>query len=118
MALPAPCCLPVACQTDDAKRPQFRITSDEKFDAAAVPPYSGNHEAIYGYIDRHVPEHVAHLQRWIQQPSVSAQDYGLQEMAVMLRDDLRTLGFKEAELVPTGGHPGVWDITMQMPRKG
>jgi acetylornithine deacetylase/succinyl-diaminopimelate desuccinylase-like protein len=26
----------------------------------------------------------------------------------MLRDDLRGLGFQEAELVPTDGHPGVW----------
>jgi len=29
-------------------------------------------------------------------------------MAEMLRDDLRTIGFQEAELVATGGHPGVW----------
>ena len=26
----------------------------------------------------------------------------------LVRDDLRALGFKEAELVPTDGHPGVW----------
>ena len=26
----------------------------------------------------------------------------------MLRDDLLDLGFQEAELVPSDGHPGVW----------
>ena len=29
-------------------------------------------------------------------------------MAALLRDDLLELGFVEAELVPTDGHPGVW----------
>jgi acetylornithine deacetylase/succinyl-diaminopimelate desuccinylase-like protein len=29
-------------------------------------------------------------------------------MAAMVRDDLRKMGFKEAEVVPTSGHPGVW----------
>jgi hypothetical protein len=29
-------------------------------------------------------------------------------MSEMVRKDLLALGFKEAELVPTGGHPGVW----------
>jgi acetylornithine deacetylase/succinyl-diaminopimelate desuccinylase-like protein len=29
-------------------------------------------------------------------------------MATLLRDDLRALGFQEAELVETAGHPGVW----------
>jgi acetylornithine deacetylase/succinyl-diaminopimelate desuccinylase-like protein len=29
-------------------------------------------------------------------------------MAEMLRGDLESMGFEEAELVPTDGHPGVW----------
>jgi acetylornithine deacetylase/succinyl-diaminopimelate desuccinylase-like protein len=29
-------------------------------------------------------------------------------MAALLRDDLKALGFKEAEVVPSSGHPGVW----------
>ena len=46
--------------------------------------------------------------RWVRQRSISAQNDGVLEMAEMLRDDLRALGFKEAELVPTSGHPGVF----------
>jgi acetylornithine deacetylase/succinyl-diaminopimelate desuccinylase-like protein len=39
---------------------------------------------------------------------VSAENRGIAEMAAMLRDDLRKIGFEEAELVETAGHPGVW----------
>jgi acetylornithine deacetylase/succinyl-diaminopimelate desuccinylase-like protein len=89
-------------------RPQFEITANETFDAASVPAYGGNHEAVYGYIDGHLEEHLENIQRWLRQPSISAQNVGVQEMAEMLRDDMKSLGFKEAELVSTSGHPGVW----------
>ncbi len=87
---------------------RFRFTTQEKFDAAAIPPYAGDHAAIYDYIDKHQNEHVAQLQRWLRQPSVSAQNIGIREMAELVRSDLKGVGFKEAELVPTDGHPGVW----------
>ncbi len=86
----------------------FEITTDEAFNAGSVPAYTGNHAAIYRYIDEHVDDHLANMQRWLRQPSVSAQNIGIQEMAMMLRDDLKALGFQESELVPTSGHPGVW----------
>ena len=63
---------------------------------------------MYRHIDTHLKEHLAHLQRWVRQPSVSAQNRGIAEMANLLADDLRTLGFKEAAVVPTAGHPGVF----------
>ena len=86
----------------------FEITTDEVFNAGSVPAYTGSHPAIYRYIDEHVDDHLANMQRWLRQPSVSAQNIGIQEMAMMLRDDLKALGFQESELVPTSGHPGVW----------
>ena len=89
-------------------RPRFRITTEAKFDASSVPAYSGNHARVYRYIDQHLDEHLRNIQRWLRQPSVSAQSIGIEEMATLLRDDMSALGFKEAELVPTGGHPGVW----------
>jgi acetylornithine deacetylase/succinyl-diaminopimelate desuccinylase-like protein len=46
----------------------------------------------------------------VRQPSISAENRGIREMATLLRDDLRQLGFQEAELVPTSGHPGVWGL--------
>jgi acetylornithine deacetylase/succinyl-diaminopimelate desuccinylase-like protein len=91
-----------------AGRPEFRLDVTEGFAADTIPPYRGEHAAVYRHIDSNLDAHVANIQRWIRQPSVSAQDDGIREMADMLRDDLAALGFQEAELVPTDGHPGVW----------
>jgi acetylornithine deacetylase/succinyl-diaminopimelate desuccinylase-like protein len=86
----------------------FRFATDEKYDPASVPVYAGQHEAVYRHIDANLDRHLAELQRWLRQPSVSAQNVGVREMAGMLRADLAALGFHEAEVVETDGHPGVW----------
>ncbi len=91
-------------------RPSERAVfeTDEAFDAREIPAYAGSHDAVYAHIDANLDRHIAELQRWIRQPSVSAQNDGIDDMAALLRDDLKALGFQEAELVPTSGHPGVW----------
>ena len=88
--------------------PTYTFTTDAQYDASRVAPYRGTHDAIYRHIDANLPAHLANIQRWLRQPSISAQSVGITEMATMLRDDLRALGFQEAEIVPTSGHPGVW----------
>lgn len=95
-------------QAPAPQRPRYRLTIDETFDPRAVRAYAGHHERIYAHIDAHADAHVGHLQRWLRQRSISAQNDGVIEMARLVRDDLRELGFREAELVPTSGHPGVW----------
>ncbi len=90
------------------QRPHFEITSDEIFDAGSIPAYAGSHDEIYADIDRNLERHLANLQRWVRQPSISAQNNGITEMVGMFRDDLLAIGFAEAELVPTDGHPGVF----------
>jgi acetylornithine deacetylase/succinyl-diaminopimelate desuccinylase-like protein len=94
--------------TDQPPSQRFGFETDEAFDAASIPAYTGDHADVYAHIDANLDDHVAQIQRWIRQPSISAQNVGIQEMATLLRDDLRALGFQEAELVPTSGHPGVW----------
>lgn len=86
----------------------FRFQTDEAFDASSITPYAGDHEAVYAYIDAHLESHLEAIQRWLRQPSISAQNVGIQEMAEMLRGDLEALGFAETALVPSDGHPGVW----------
>lgn len=90
------------------QRPEFRFTTDRAFDVAAVPLYPGDHAAIYAWIDENLDRHLKNLQRWVRQRSISAQNDGIAGMAEMLRADLKALGFQEAELAPTSGHPGVW----------
>jgi len=102
------CQPPAATEAVAPQRPSFELTTDAAYDFSAVEPYAGNHQAVYDYIDAHEFDHVAAIQRWLRQPSISAQNDGVLEMAEMLRSDLESMGFEEAELVPTDGHPGVW----------
>jgi len=92
----------------DAAGPGFEFTTEESFDAQSLGSYQGNHEDIYKYIDQNLDDHLIQLQRWVRQPSISAQSVGIVEMAELVKGDLVELGFKEASLVPSSGHPGVW----------
>jgi len=91
-----------------ARPPEVRFTTDEAFSAASIPAYAGSHDEVYRHIDANIAEHLAQLQRWVRQQSVSAQNRGIAEMAELLAGDLRGMGFKEVALVPTKGHPGVF----------
>lgn len=108
LALGTACTVTESPPVAAGSRPRPQITTPETFDSKSIPAYAGSHEAAYAYIDRNIRAHVENLRRWVRQPSISAQDNGIQQMAELVRDDLKALGFKEAELVPTGGHPGVW----------
>lgn len=92
----------------DSARPSFSIDMSYPYDYSSIAPYEGQHPAIYRHIDENLAAHVGNLQRWLRQPSISAQSVGIDAMANMLVDDFRSMGFKEVELVPTDGHPGVW----------
>ena len=103
-------CQPVPDSSDKSAvaRPVFELATSDSYDLASIAPYAVDHAEIYDYIDANLPDHLAAIQRWLRQPSISAQNVGVQEMAEMLRDDLTELGFNDATLVPTDGHPGVW----------
>jgi acetylornithine deacetylase/succinyl-diaminopimelate desuccinylase-like protein len=98
----------ISAHGQDARPSAPRFTTEAAFDAAGIPAYAGRHEDVYRHIDANLDDHIAQLQRWVRQPSVSAQKRGITEMANLLAGDLRTLGFKEVEIVPTAGHPGVF----------
>ena len=89
-------------------RPTYALPGGPTFDATRIAAYGGQHGAIYQHIDASLDAHTAAIQRWLRQRSISAQNDGVREMATMVRDDLKAIGFQEAELVETDGHPGVW----------
>ena len=107
LALAAVACAP-SPQAASPTRPTVTLTTAEAFDAKAIPAYAGDHADIYAHIEAHHAEHVANIQRWLRQPSVSAQNLGIKEMAELVRADYKKLGCQEAVLVPTSGHPGVF----------
>lgn len=99
---------PLYLAAQEVGRPQYSIDMSYPYDYSSIPAYTEEHQAIYKHIDDNLPAHVSNLQRWLRQPSISAQDVGIDAMAQILVDDFKAMGFQEAELVPTDGHPGVW----------
>jgi len=49
-------------------------------------------QPIYDWIDQHAAECIADLQRFVQQPSISAQNIGLRECATLIRDMMHADG--------------------------
>lgn len=58
------------------------------------------------YLDTHLDDSIAELSRLCAQPSVAAQNWGLEETAKMVAEMLAARGF-QTEIMPTGGSPVV-----------
>ncbi len=67
-----------------------------------------NRSEIHRYIDQHLDEHIAHIQSWVRQPSVSWDNLGVAECAELVAESYRRLGCQEVEILPGRYHPGVW----------
>ena len=59
------------------------------------------------YLDTHMDESITELSRLVAQPSVGAQNLGMQECAALVAGMLRQRGFT-TEVMPTGGAPVVF----------
>lgn len=64
-------------------------------------------EKIDRYLEEHLDESLEELARFCAQPSVAAQNWGLEETAAMVAEMLRKRGFF-AEIQSTGGAPVVY----------
>jgi acetylornithine deacetylase/succinyl-diaminopimelate desuccinylase-like protein len=64
--------------------------------ADAAPVITPAMQEIYDYIDAHADEYVADLQRFVQQPSVSAQDIGLRDCADLVVEMMHADGLPAA----------------------
>ncbi|HVA37022.1 MAG TPA: M20/M25/M40 family metallo-hydrolase [Candidatus Dormibacteraeota bacterium] len=63
---------------------------------------------VYRYIDDHSQEAIDRLMRLCRQPSVSAQQIGLHEMARLLEDEMRAVGIPARQLPTKTGVPMVY----------
>ncbi len=59
------------------------------------------------YLETHLDDSIAELSRLVAQPSVGAQNWGIQECAALTADLLRRRGF-EVQILPTAGAPVVF----------
>ncbi len=64
-------------------------------------------EKVFAHIDAHAEEAVEDLRRFLRQPSVSAQNVGLEPCAALLRELMLADGVEDVEILPTDGGPQV-----------
>ncbi|MFY9558092.1 MAG: M20/M25/M40 family metallo-hydrolase [Blastocatellia bacterium] len=65
-------------------------------------------DGIRTQIEKHHDEAVQRLQEWIRQPSIAAENRGVNEGCDLMMRLLRDAGFAQVIKVPSDGHPGVF----------
>jgi len=63
---------------------------------------------IWKEIDRRHAVSVQQLQQWIRQPSIAAENRGMNEGCDLTMRMLREAGFDPVKKIPTAGHPGIF----------
>lgn len=69
---------------------------------------ASRNDAVYREIERRHAESIERLQAWIRQPSIAAENNGVEEGCRLMQQMLREAGFQSAERIPTDGQPGVF----------
>ena len=70
--------------------------------------YPEDSKAIRAEIEKRHDEAVRRLQTWIRQPSIAAENRGMNEGCELMIEMLREAGFSEVKKMPTDGQPGVF----------
>lgn len=72
--------------------------------AASEPDFS----PIWTQVEKHHDEAVQRLQEWIKQPSIAAENRGVNEGCDLTMRFLRDAGFNEVTKIPTDGQLGIF----------
>jgi acetylornithine deacetylase/succinyl-diaminopimelate desuccinylase-like protein len=65
-------------------------------------------DPIFAEIDKRHDESLKRLQTWIRQPSIAAENRGMNEGCELTMQMLREAGFAQVTKVPTDGQPGIF----------
>ena len=63
---------------------------------------------IFAQIEKRHDEAIARLQEWIRQPSIAAENRGVNEGCELTMRLLREAGFDQVKKIPTDGQPGIF----------
>lgn len=93
-------------------RRKFLATSAAASAALAIPDWISAQDPelapIITEIGKRHDEAVKRLQTWIRQPSIAAENRGMNEGCELFMQMLREAGFQQVSKVPTDGQPGVF----------
>jgi acetylornithine deacetylase/succinyl-diaminopimelate desuccinylase-like protein len=63
---------------------------------------------IWREIERRHQENLERFQYWVRQPSIAAENRGMEEGCALTMSMVRDAGFQNVTRVPTDGHPGIF----------
>jgi acetylornithine deacetylase/succinyl-diaminopimelate desuccinylase-like protein len=94
-------------------RRSFLQTTAGAAAALALPRWTGAASAadldpVVAEIDKRHDESLKRLQTWIHQPSIAAENRGMNEGCELTMQMLRDAGFSQVTKVPTDGQPGIF----------
>src|SRR6185437_8471597 len=80
--------------------------------AVTLPPFIRTQQSdlapIYAQIERRHDESVQRLQEWIRQPSIAAENRGMNEGCELTMRMLRDAGFQQVTKISSDGQPGIF----------
>src|SRR5258707_9144469 len=81
--------------------------------ALALPSWTGaavpsDLDPVFAEITKRHDESLKRLQTWIHQPSIAAENRGMNEGCELTMQMLREAGFAQVTKVPTDGQPGIF----------
>src|SRR5216684_4897435 len=65
-------------------------------------------DPIFAEIEKRHDESVKRLQTWIKQPSIAAENRGMNEGCELMMQMLRDVGFQQVQKMSTDGQPGIF----------
>src|SRR5437588_4845453 len=73
-----------------------------------APTQDSDLQPIWKEIEKRHDEAVQRIQQWIRQPSIAAENRGMNEGCDLTMSMLRDAGFDRVTKMPTDGHPGIF----------
>lgn len=73
-----------------------------------APAYQADLGAIRAEVTKRHDEALQRLQTWIRQPSIAAENRGMNEGCELTMQMLRDAGFQQVNKIPTDGQPGIF----------
>ena len=93
-------------------RREFVATAAMAAASTALPSTAESEDSdlqpIVAQIQKQHDQNVQRLQTWIRQPSIAAENRGMQEGCRLMMEMLRDAGFEQVTQVPTDGQPGIF----------
>jgi len=103
-------------ETKMTDRRKFLQTTAATAAALALPSWvssaaaSSDLDPIFAEIQKRADESLKRLQTWIHQPSIAAENRGMNEGCELTMQMLREAGFSQVTKVPTDGQPGIFAV--------